>query len=95
MVSRSCAATLCVQLCFSKMVIVLESSCPCPESAQSLSGFHPDCLSSSPIVCPSLGQFPEGLGLPLSALVPRSGTPNERHAVQLCAGTPLWQEAGQ
>lgn len=31
MVSRSCAATLCVQLCFSKIVLVLESPYPCPE----------------------------------------------------------------
>lgn len=50
-----------LQIYFSKMGLVLENSYPVlGESAQSLSGSHPDGLSSSTIVCPSLGQFPEG-----------------------------------
>lgn len=64
------------------------------ESAQSLSGSRPGCQVQSR--CVSIpGPVSRGRGLPLSALVPCSGAPNQRHAVQLCARTPLWQETGQ
>lgn len=64
------------------------------ESPQILSGPHPGCQIQSS-VCPFPGPFLEGRGLPLSALVPCSGAPNQRHTMQLCARTPLWQEIGQ
>lgn len=80
-----------VQLYFSKMGFVLEN--PPLALGEGAQGSHPNRLWYHCVSIP--GPVSTSVRLPLNSLVPCSGAPNQRHTMQLRAGTPLWQEAGQ